>query len=249
MGGVVNFAIVALALHEAGYKSVGIRIDSGNLVQQSFEIKAYFDKLAKQYNKEAFTGLAIVASNDIDEEQLEKLNKSEVTGYGVGTRLVTCKGNPALGGVFKLVELDRVPRIKLSSDRFKTTIPARKQCYRMFGKNDEMLCDVLTYADAKAPVEGRNLKIKDFFNPHADFTVSPSRVEKLLHPVWAKGKVLVKLPKIKQLRERAQNNIWKLPPSRTRRVSPVPYRVLLSEKLYQDVHKMMDAATPNVRLE
>merc|ERR1719410_973275 len=171
--GIINFCIVSHALIDLGYHPAGIRIDSGNLIHQSFEILNYYKKMAKQFNRPEFEKMAVVASNDIDETMLEKLNDSAVTGFGVGTRLVTCKGNPALGGVYKLVELGGVPRIKLSSERFKTTIPGKKQCYRIYGKKGEMLCDILTNANSPAPQVGKVLACKDFFNPVAKITVIP----------------------------------------------------------------------------
>lgn len=40
----------------------------------------------------------------------------EVDAFGIGTYLVTCYAQAALGCVFKLVEINNQPRIKLSED-------------------------------------------------------------------------------------------------------------------------------------
>lgn len=40
----------------------------------------------------------------------------EVDSFGIGTNVVTCYSQAALGCVFKLVEINTQPRIKLSED-------------------------------------------------------------------------------------------------------------------------------------
>lgn len=46
----------------------------------------------------------------------------EVDAFGIGTHLVTCYAQAALGVVFKLVEINNQPRIKLSEDVTKVCL-------------------------------------------------------------------------------------------------------------------------------
>lgn len=116
--GVPNFCAVALALNEMGYKAVGIRLDSGDLAYLSCEARKFFISVEKEFGVSGFAKTNITASNDLNEETLDALNKQghEVDAYGIGTYLVTCYAQAALGCVFKLVEINNQPRIKLSED-------------------------------------------------------------------------------------------------------------------------------------
>lgn len=46
--GLPNFLAVALALQELGYQAVGVRLDSGDLLQQAREIRGVFRTAAAQ---------------------------------------------------------------------------------------------------------------------------------------------------------------------------------------------------------
>lgn len=46
---------------------------------------------------------------------------------------MTCQRQPALGGVYKMVEINGTPCIKLSQDVMKVTMPGKKTAYRLYG--------------------------------------------------------------------------------------------------------------------
>ncbi len=59
-------------------------------------------------------------------------NGSEIDIYAIGTHIATCKKQPALGLVCKLTEINKVPKMKFSSDPDKATFPGNKVVYRVW---------------------------------------------------------------------------------------------------------------------
>ena len=100
MEGVLNAIKIGKELKKKGKSLLGIRIDSGDL--------AYLSKKARKLlDKEGFESAEIVASNDLDEFLLTSLKhqKSKISVWGIGTKLVTAFDNPSLGAVYKLSAL------------------------------------------------------------------------------------------------------------------------------------------------
>ncbi|WP_022926156.1 nicotinate phosphoribosyltransferase [Serinicoccus marinus] len=87
---------VELAVELAGARLGGVRLDSGDLVSQAFEVRAQLDALGA-------TGTRIVVTSDLDEHAIAALQAAPVDAYGVGTKVVTGSGHPAAGMVYKLV--------------------------------------------------------------------------------------------------------------------------------------------------
>jgi len=72
------------------------------------------------------------------------MNKHEIDIFGIGTNLVTCQAQPALGMVYKVCEFKGIPRMKLSEETEKTSIPGSKKVLRAYNPEGNLPCfDVL----------------------------------------------------------------------------------------------------------
>lgn len=131
--GVKNFLLICLVLGDLGYTPLSIRLDSGDLAHLSQECKKLFKEVGERYGRD-FSNLKIVASNDINEKTIEKLENEEhmIDIFGIGTNLVTCQAQPALGMVYKVCEYKGTPRIKISEEHSKTTIAGSKSILRAY---------------------------------------------------------------------------------------------------------------------
>ena len=159
--GVKNFIAVYLALHELGYQKqentfYGVRLDSGDLAKLAHESKLLY-KHAGDVTGFDLSHLKVFASNDINEPLLHKLNAieggHEIDVFGIGTNLVTCQAQPALGMVYKLVEINTVPKIKLSDEREKTTLPGEKQILRVYDSDRAPIFDLLCLFSEEAELK------------------------------------------------------------------------------------------------
>ena len=119
-------AAVKTAVEVAGPELGGVRIDSGDLLEQAREVRAQLDALGA-------TKTRILVTSDLDEYAIAALAAGPVDGYGVGTSLVTGSGAPTAGMVYKLVSHENaagemVQVAKKSKD--KTSIGGRKWALR-----------------------------------------------------------------------------------------------------------------------
>lgn len=57
------------------YKAGGIRLDSGDLAYLSNEARKFFRIVENEFNIPGFGSMSITASNDLNEETLDALNK------------------------------------------------------------------------------------------------------------------------------------------------------------------------------
>ncbi|XP_048728203.1 nicotinate phosphoribosyltransferase-like isoform X2 [Ostrea edulis] len=238
--GLPNFCTVAMALNDFGYAPKGIRLDSGDLAYLSHVVRQNFKKVADKFEVPWFAKLTIVASNDINEDTIHSLNQQghEIDSFGVGTHLVTCQKQPALGGVYKLVEINGNPRMKLSEDVEKVTIPGRKQAYRLFGSDGNALVDLIMQPSENAPKPGERVLCRHPFQESKRAYVIPAKVELLHKCYWDKGKVMQPLPSLSDLRTKAFESLQTLRIDHKRALNPTPYKVSVSSQLYTFMHDL-----------
>lgn len=251
--GVPNFLAVALALHEIGFKPIGIRLDSGDLAYLSKQARARFLEVSTQFGIESFKTLGITASNDINEAVLNSLNEQghEIDAYGIGTHLVTCQAQPALGMVYKLVEINGQPRIKLSQDPSKVTIPGRKEAYRLVAANGSPLLDLMIGCDEQPPQVGKKLLCRNPFDELRRAYVTPSAVIPLHELVWdgANGGIVGTLPTLVERRKLVADQFELIREDVVRSLNPTPYKVSVSCELYDFIHELWMKEFPVQELE
>ncbi len=114
----------------------GVRLDSGDLLELSRQVRAILDEAGLREAR-------IMASGDLNEYKIRELVEAgaPIDAFGVGTELATSADAPTLGAVYKLVELESQGRrrytAKLSED--KVTLPGAKQVFR-FADHDRIAC-------------------------------------------------------------------------------------------------------------
>lgn len=242
--GLANFCVVAITLLKFGYKPVGIRIDSGDLAYLSRFAKELFAFVARAINLGAFDELEIIASNDINEQTINSLNDQPhaITGFGIGTHLVTCQEQPALGCVCKLVEANGQPCMKVGSTPEKGNLPCKKSVFRLYGRDGHALIDLMVIYGEPAPKVGEKILCLHPFQVEKRCLVTPSRVESILE-CWWDGKKVKELPTLSKCRDNVKESLAYLTQDIKRSLNPTPYKVSVSPALFDRLNKLKNSLT------
>ena len=255
--GIPNAIKVFEELRRKGHKPVGIRLDSGDLAYLSV-------RAAKMLDDAGFPDVSIVLSNQLDElvllqiiTQIENeasrygLDADRIIGrlvYGVGTNLITSKGDPALDGVYKLVAVQEngqwVPAIKVSDTVAKVPNPGHKKAWRMYDQRGRATADVLSLPQEK--LDEMNPIVLHHPVDHALFRELEQRdisqIEPLLVDVLREGKLVYDLPSIDQMRLRREADLERLDIGVKRIMNPHVYHVSLTEVLWNLKQELIRAA-------
>ncbi|MGD8244404.1 MAG: nicotinate phosphoribosyltransferase [Anaerolineae bacterium] len=246
--GVPNAIKVFERLCAAGHEPVGIRLDSGDLAYLSIQA-------AKMLNDAGFPDASIVLSSNLDELHIWQII-TQIQGeaprygvdpdhlirrlvYGVGTRLITSWGEPALGGVYKLVAVrdggEWIPAIKISESAAKTPNPGHKHVWRVYDARGKATADLLSLDD-EDPCEMEEVVL----HHPTEHAVQRSllrgdidEIEPLLVDVLDEGTLVYPLPSIEEMRERREADIERLDPGVKRLINPHVYHVSLTQRLWE----------------
>jgi nicotinate phosphoribosyltransferase len=203
--GAQKATVVAKELEKKGFKLIGVRLDSGDLADNSKKIRTLLDAKGLGY-------VIIFASGDLDEYKISELQNAgaKIDAFGVGTKMGTSADYPYIDVIYKLCEtMNRqgafCPIMKLSKD--KNTLPGRKQVYRITDAKGNYIKDIIALANEQ------------------------SKGEPLLVKVMENEKLTYNLPSLKDIRTSAAANIAKLPAKYKQLTGDSQYPVELSQAL------------------
>jgi len=230
--GIENAIIVGLEQKKIG-KSIGVRIDSGDL--------SYLPRVVrKRFDDAGLHDATISVSSDLNEEIVQTLIHDEVPidSWGIGTHLVTGGKQSALNGVYKLAAKQEnggplVPTMKISNTYEKTTNPGIKQVWRFFDHEGGALADLIALEKEHVSLG----KSYTFFHPFSEvdfFEMLPERYSScvpLLTKTVQGGKRMGTKPTLQELQAFSAENIKHFHKTYLRLINPHIYKVSLSSKL------------------
>ncbi len=229
-----------------GRRPKSVRIDSGDIPYLSKRVRKMLDEAG-------FPDCGILASNSLDEHIISDMlaQGAKVDCFIVGERLITSASSPLFGGVYKLCAVEQpdgriVPKINLSENVHKITIPSSKNVYRLFDMDSgKAIADVLT-TDSE---ELDDSKPYELFDP--DYTWKRKEIENyvarpLLVQIFKKGECVYSSPTPAEIREYCSEQVDTLWDEVKRFENPHKYYVDLSAKLWE-IRKLLIEEYKGVR--
>ena len=219
-------------LRPRGITKCGIRLDSGDIAYLTREARRMLDQAG-------WTDCQISASNSLDEYIIQDLLRqgAQIDLFGVGERMITARSEPVFGGVYKLAAVEDesgriIPKIKVSENVDKITVPHFKKTYRIFDRaTGKAEADYITVFDEVVD----NTQPLELFDPRAtwkrktftDFTIRPLQV-----PVFQGGKLVYQRPALQDIQTYCRQQVDALWDEVKRFENPHNYYVDLSQKLW-----------------
>ena len=174
--GARHAAAVAKEMQKKGHTLIGVRLDSGDMVSLSREVRKIFDDAG-------LLDVKIFASSGFDEFKIAKVisEGALIDAFGVGTKVGVSADAPFVDVVYKMVRFKGRDVRKLSPG--KVTLAGEKQVFRKSDQNGRYLEDIIGQRD-EIIAEGKPL----------------------LEKVMKNGKLLRPHPQLQVLQEKFKEN-------------------------------------------
>jgi nicotinate phosphoribosyltransferase len=220
--GLPNAITVAKMMEEKGLRLSGVRLDSGDLSYLAKECRKKLDNSGLNY-------VRIAVSNQLDEYIIKSLieQQAPIDSFGVGTNLITGHPDSALDGVYKLSFAGGKPRIKLSENVAKITLPHQKQVFRIVDDAGNFIgADAITMSDEL------DLDIMHHpLYPLKSLSLQNLPKQPLLNMVMENGLRLNHAQPVSQIAGYSRERLEKLPDEYKRFDNPHIYKVGISTRL------------------
>ncbi|MEV4093496.1 nicotinate phosphoribosyltransferase [Streptosporangium saharense] len=129
----------------AGPDLGAVRLDSGDLAEIAYAVRAQLDELGAHKTR-------IIVTSDLDEYTIAALAAAPVDGYGVGTSLVTGSGAPTAALVYKLVarqDEEGVMRPVAKRSVGKPSRGGRKHAFRRLDESGTAEAELVTVSGVR----------------------------------------------------------------------------------------------------
>jgi len=170
--GARHAAVVAKEMQKKGHALIGVRLDSGDMVSLSREVRKIFDAAG-------LSDVKIFASSGFDEFKIAKVlsEGAKIDAFGVGTKMGVSADAPFVDVVYKMVRFKGRDVRKLSPG--KVTLAGEKQVFRKSDQNGRYLEDIIGQRD-EVIAEGKPLLEKvmesgHLLHPHPQLQVLQER--------------------------------------------------------------------------
>ncbi len=259
--GVPNAVTVFEELRRKGHEPRGVRLDSGDLAHLAVQTALRLDAAG-------FEEVRIILSGDLDELviwQIIHQIREEAPGagadpdavigrlvYGVGTRLITSWGSPALAAAYKLVGVrengEWVPSLKISESVSKTPNPGPKNAWRVYDAAGRATAD-LVGTDGEDPASADPLVLRHPADANKSRSLSGDEItgiEPLLVEVMRDGKPVREPPSIDEIRTRRDEDLERLDAGVKRPINPHVYHVSITPALWDLKRRVVDRARDTI---
>ena len=227
--GIPNAITVAQEMKERGEQLLAVRLDSGDLAYLSKQVRQRLDAAGLQEVK-------ITASNQLDEWVIKSLIDQEapIDIFGIGTSLITGSPDAALDGVYKLSYCDGKPRIKLSENIKKLTLPGKKQVYRLYDADQRPVgADVITFDDESCP----DIMYHPY-EPDKSLSLVSQNAQPMLIDTMINGKRCYAPRPLDEIARFCREKLAALPDEHKRFFYPHEYKVGVSEQLLRSRNEL-----------